>query len=336
MRATAGLVVLVWLVTVSQGMDTPCDVRKTGAQCYGRLAGEIVLHLMDKGPFVFNWEKGRKVLLKAREGNGPISEKYSFTPSNGMVKIKKLMRNDSGIYNLIVFNKKGIQLENQTLRLFIEAPVTSVHLTSDCVSQGLQPVSCSSKGGDSPQYSWSLNQKPLQDSHLLSGNVQANNITLKPGVSGQLVCSVRNNVSEVTAEVHLSCVFVNCTSNGTLISQWLPEIKKNMCDNPTYGNKSHSSPNYLPLMWGILSALLILLLIGLGVVYKQKKKQSGIEDQEDLTYADVRIVNQSTRSIKVRGEVEVEYGQVKFSERPRRTVKAESNACVYAQVYRGR
>ncbi|XP_077389076.1 uncharacterized protein LOC144026337 [Festucalex cinctus] len=337
MRATAGLV--LWLFTVSQGMETSCDGRRKDAQCYGPLAGEIVIRLMDKIPFGFNWEKEQTILVRARNGKSPskIPKRFSFTPSNGMLKIENLMRNDSGNYTLIIFRNNGTQIENRTLQLFIEAPVNSVHLTSDCKSIGEQLISCSANDGDSPQYKWSLNQKPLQDSDLLSGSVQANSITLKTGVSGQLVCSVRNNVSQIQKEVQLSCVFINCTSNGTLISKWLPEFAKIMCDKPTFGNQSHPSQNYLPIMGGILSALLILLLIGLAVVCRQKKKKSGIEDQEELTYADVRIVNQSTRSIKVREEVEVEYGQVKFSERPRRTVKtAKDDACVYAQVYRGR
>ncbi|XP_019730350.1 uncharacterized protein LOC109518750 [Hippocampus comes] len=336
MRATLGLV--VWLVTISQGAGKLCDGRREGAQCYGPLDGKIVLRLMDTAPFRYNWLKKAIILLRGRENTllTKLPERFSFTPNSGTLKIENLKRNDSGNYTLQIFNKQGIGIENRTLQLFIQAPVTSVHLASKCQSQGVQPVSCSSKGGDSLQYRWSLNKKPLQDSDLLSGDVQANNITLKPYISGQLICFVRNDVSESQNEVTLSCVFINCTSNGTVISQWLPEMKKNLCDKPTPGDESPHSTNYLPLMGGILSALFILLMIGLAVVYKLKKKQSSVEDEEELTYADVRIVNQPRRSIKMREEVEVEYGQVKLSQQPRGTVAAKNDASIYAHVRKHR
>ncbi|XP_051937157.1 platelet-derived growth factor receptor alpha-like [Hippocampus zosterae] len=334
MRATLGLA--VWLVTISQGAGKLCDGRREGAQCYGQLDGEIVIRLMDKAPFRYNWMKKTVTLLKWKNNTLKIElpERMSFTPTNGT--LKNLKRNDSGNYTLYIFNQQGKEIENRTLQLFIQAPVTSVHLASKCQSPGGQPVSCSSKGGDSLQYKWSLNKKPLQDSDLLSGDVQANNITLKPYISGQLICFVRNDVSESQNEVTLSCVFINCTSNGTLISQWLPEMKKNLCDTPTPGAESPQSTNYLPLMGGILSALLILLMIGVAVVYKLKKKQSSVEDEEELTYADVRIVNQPRRSIKMREEVEVEYGQVKLPQRPRGTVAAKNDASIYAHVRKHR
>ncbi|XP_061643771.1 uncharacterized protein LOC133484751 isoform X2 [Phyllopteryx taeniolatus] len=336
MRATAELMVL--LFTVSQGVGDPCDGRRKGAQCYGPLAQEIVLHLMDKTPLDFTLTKEKKHLLIWRSGQLQTKEpeRFSFTPNDGMMKIENLIKNDTGNYTLFIYNQTGFELENRRLQLFVEAPVTSIHLVSKCLSQGLQLVSCSSKGGDNLQYWWNLNQKPLEHTDLISGHVQENNITLKKHVSGQLVCSIRNNVSKIQKEVSLSCVFINCTSNGTLITQWLPEISKTLCDNPTSGSKTPQSKNYLPIMSGILSALVILLMIGLVIVFMQKKKKSDRKDEEELVYADVRIVDQPRRSIKVREEVEVEYGQVKFSEQPCRTVAMKDDGTVYAQVRRDR
>ncbi|KAK2904100.1 hypothetical protein Q8A73_010757 [Channa argus] len=74
------------------------------------------------------------------------------------------------------------------------APVSSVLLVSECLSQGEMRVSCSSEGGDSTQYSWTLDGHTLTDAELLSGNNETNSITLKQQVSGNLVCSVRNHV----------------------------------------------------------------------------------------------------------------------------------------------
>lgn len=84
------------------------------------------------------------------------------------------------------------------------APVSSVLLVRECLSQGEMRVSCSSEGGDSPQYSWTLDGDKLTNAQLLSGNYETNNITLKQDVSGKLVCSVRTNVSSVSKEETIS------------------------------------------------------------------------------------------------------------------------------------
>nr|XP_024655867.1 protein turtle homolog A-like [Maylandia zebra] len=84
------------------------------------------------------------------------------------------------------------------------APVSSVLLVSECLSQGEMRASCSSEGGDSPQYSWTLDGRTLTDAELLSGNNETNIITLKQHVSGHLVCSVSNNVSDVFKEERIS------------------------------------------------------------------------------------------------------------------------------------
>ena len=84
--------------------------------------------------------------------------------------------------------------------VFLSAPVSSVLLDSECLSQREMRGSCSSEGGDSPQYSWTLDGHTLKDDQLLSGNKETKNITLKQDVSGLLVCSVRNHVSNVSKE----------------------------------------------------------------------------------------------------------------------------------------
>ncbi len=90
------------------------------------------------------------------------------------------------------------------MSVFPSAPVSSVLLLSECQSQGEMRVSCSSEGGDSPQYSWTLDGQTLTDAQLLSGTTESNNITLRQNVLGRLVCSVRNNVSRVWKEEKIS------------------------------------------------------------------------------------------------------------------------------------
>lgn len=58
--------------------------------------------------------------------------------------------------------------------------------------------------------------------------------------------------------------------------------------------------------------------------------------EQELTYADVRVLQRRGKPVKQREEVEVEYGQVKFSERPRQTVEPAGNDCVYAMVRKDR
>ncbi|CAL8333116.1 unnamed protein product [Gadus morhua 'NCC'] len=72
-----------------------------------------------------------------------------------------------------------------------------------CLSRGQQRVSCSA-GEDGLHYSWSLDGLPLNDPRLLSGPSSASDVTLEPGRSGLLSCSVRNNVSHAAASITLS------------------------------------------------------------------------------------------------------------------------------------
>ena len=60
------------------------------------------------------------------------------------------------------------------------------------------------------------------------------------------------------------------------------------------------------------------------------------EDDQELTYADVNIVQRPGRQMHQKAEMEVEYGQVKFSGRPQKTVQPKEDECVYAKVRNSR
>lgn len=80
------------------------------------------------------------------------------------------------------------------------APVSSVWMSSQYLSQGETQVSCHSEGGDGlSQYSWSLNGVQLDSTENDSSSV-----TLKPGESGYVVCTVSNNVSEASSGQNIS------------------------------------------------------------------------------------------------------------------------------------
>ncbi|XP_067455217.1 uncharacterized protein [Thunnus thynnus] len=377
MEAVVGL--LVMLLGVSHGVETHCDGRQDGAQCYGALGGTVVLQLMDNASEIFRylWQKNKRTILHGRKDKivyNTMTDRSVFTPSNGTFRINNLIRTDGAEYTLITFDSNGRVSGQWTLQLSIQAPVSSVQLDSECLSQGEMRVSCSSEGADSPQYSWTLDGHTLTDTQLLSGNNETNNITLKQDVSGRLVCSVRNHISNVSKEEKISTcgfIFINCTlPDGTNISQWVFSANNTLCIDPTttptmitdkpassvgketgiivsikpsnqtVTNSSNDDPWYIYIILaGVLSALVILLMVGVAVVCHQRKKQNNKpkeEDDQELTYADVKIVQRPGRQMHQKAEMEVEYGQVKFSGRPRKTVQPKEDECVYAKVRNSR
>ncbi|XP_027136657.1 uncharacterized protein LOC104927053 isoform X4 [Larimichthys crocea] len=225
------------LELIIQGVETYCDGRQDGAQCYGALGGTVVLQLMDSASEISRYQlfKNKTSILsgiKNKIVSNLIADRSSFTPSNGTFRIHDLSWTDGGEYTLTIFDSNGHRSEQRTLQLIIQAPVSSVLLVSECLSQGEMRVSCSSEGGDSPQYSWTLDGHTLTDTQLLSGNNETNNITLKQDVSGQLTCSVKNHVSTVSETKTISTcgfIFIDCTcNNGMHISQWVFEANNTL------------------------------------------------------------------------------------------------------------
>ncbi|XP_024139207.1 T-cell surface antigen CD2 isoform X3 [Oryzias melastigma] len=342
MTAVIGL--LLMLLTVTDGVVTHCDGRQNGAQCYGALGGSVSIQLMDDFSKIHRYQlfKQNTIVMSGGKDKQPdsiINNRYSFIPSNWTFWINNLSRNDSDEYKLGTFDTNGKQTAIHSLQLSVQAPVSSVSLVSECLSQGEMKVSCSSEGGDSPQYRWTLNGKSLTEAELLSGNEQTNIITLKQHVSGRLVCSVWNHVSSVSNETNIrTCgfIYINCTFNGTEISKWVFKESNTLCLSPTTVSPTeHSSPAHLPILGGVLSALLFFLLVGIVIICKRKKKPivKAERGEHELIYADVRVVKQQSKKQKQRPcqDADVEYGQVKFRERPQHT-ETPADECVYAKV----
>ncbi|KAF3838263.1 hypothetical protein F7725_010031 [Dissostichus mawsoni] len=179
------------------GLETYCDSRQDGAQCFGPLGGTVVLQLIDRAlqteryklykssneTTVILFMMNNEILYNA------IQSRSSFNPSDGKFRVNNLSRNDSAEYKFEISDGINIK-EKRALQLTIQAPVSSVRLASECLSQGEKRVSCSSGGGDSPQYSWTLDGRSLTDTELLSVNTKTNSITLRQHVSGAVACSV--------------------------------------------------------------------------------------------------------------------------------------------------
>ena len=118
---------LLMLVSINTfpGVETSCDGRINGAQCYGALGGTVVLRLMDRasGIYRYQWVKNKTVILRGRNDKlitNLLETRSSFTPSDGTFRINNLSRTDGGEYTLKSFDLKGHQLDLQILQLNIQ------------------------------------------------------------------------------------------------------------------------------------------------------------------------------------------------------------------------
>uniref|UniRef100_UPI0037E98C3A uncharacterized protein n=1 Tax=Semicossyphus pulcher TaxID=241346 RepID=UPI0037E98C3A len=262
----------------TMGVEAFCDGRQDGAQCYAALGGSVVVQLMDSAneTFRYQWKKGSFIILHVRKNriaSNLIESRSSFAPSNGTFTINDLSRNDGGEYTLEIYDDSGTNPVKNTLQLTIQASVSSVQLVSKCLSRGEMRVSCSSEGGDSPQYSLTLGGNTLTDTQLLSGSKESQIITLKQDVSGRLVCSVRNHISRISV---CGFMYTDCiSSNGMHISHWTLESTNNLCIEPKTNSTTNSdtSVDHSLLVCGLRAAVVTLILIGITVYFVWKKKR---------------------------------------------------------------
>ncbi|KAF3838264.1 hypothetical protein F7725_010032 [Dissostichus mawsoni] len=262
----------------SYGLETYCDSRQDGAQCFGPLGGTVVLQLIDRALQTERYKLYKSsnettVILFLMNNEilyNAIQSRSSFNPSDGKFRVNNLSRNDSAEYKFEISDGINIK-EKRALQLTIQAPVSSVRLASECLSQGEKRVSCSSGGGDSPQYSWTLDGRSLTDTELLSVNTETNSITLRQHVSGAVACSVRNNVSRFCG-----FTFIKCTSNETQISQCVFAANNMLCFEattpPTTISESSTADHSL-LVCAVRAAVVVFALIGIAVYFAWKKKK---------------------------------------------------------------
>ncbi|CAL8333158.1 unnamed protein product [Gadus morhua 'NCC'] len=282
-------------------------------QCFGSLGGTVEVQLP---------KTSQDDIYKLKKNNVPIVEyknqtnnlDYSFNISTGIFTINDINRTE-------------------------DAPVSSPLLSRECLSRGQQRVSCSA-GGDGLHYSWSLDGLPLNDPCLLSGPSSASDVTLEPGRTGLVTCSVRNNVSHAAANITLSVcdgfIYVNCTSvNGTHISQWVHRDNVTLCSETADG-PDPKKMELVHIIAGSLSVMALLLIVALGVYCAKKHKTSkDTTEAEDVIYADVSVLQRQGQR-REEGEGEVEYAAVRVAPGPRRTLETNVDECVYAQPRRKR
>ncbi|XP_043984026.1 uncharacterized protein LOC122837618 isoform X2 [Gambusia affinis] len=317
--------------------ETQCNIQEDEAKCYGALGGTVVIQLMSNTSQTprYEWKNKTTTILRGRWDKFAPNDtegRNIFIPLYGTFSIMNLSRADSGNYTLETFDSNGRKIEKRNLQLIVEAPVSSIKIVSECLSQGQMKVSCQSETGDSLQYNWTLDGRTLTDSELFSENNETEVIVLRQNISGRLVCSVWNRFSSLSTEKTISTcgfIFINCTYNGTQISEWVLAEGNTLCVEA----EEYSVDDFLVVLVGVLLALVFLLAVGIGLICTHKKKHTfKVEkDNSEPIYAEVRIVAQQERQTEESVEEEVEVKQVTLSELPLQSEVA-AVAPIYAQV----
>ncbi|XP_062332722.1 uncharacterized protein LOC134032714 isoform X1 [Osmerus eperlanus] len=245
------VLLLFLLAGASHGIETSCDARQNGSQCYGALNGTVYLHLTDKisGYHIALTGDHRKRVFKTKSGNIVYYNKKNeettdrriyFEKKNGTLRINKIKKDDSDNYTLKTTQGNSRNIATHTLQLFIEAPVSSHRqVISECLPQGGMRMSCSCEG-DSPRYSWTLDGQALNDSRVVHDE-ERSSVTLERGTVGKLTCTINNHISQATVDMDVSTcngtIYVNCTSsNGTEVSDWVSPTGPNLCTRSTTTN----------------------------------------------------------------------------------------------------
>ncbi|XP_030223615.1 uncharacterized protein LOC115552047 [Gadus morhua] len=292
--------VLLLLIGVTDGVKTFCNATQPHitTQCFGSLGGTVevllVLPTQSSQNDTFRLKNNNVTILSERN---QTNIRYSFNVSTGIFTIKDIDRTDNDEYSMEVHNASGNQVAFTKCYLTIEAPASSPLLSRQCLSRGQQRVSCSA-GGDGLHYSWSPDGLPLNDTRVHSGPGNASDVTLEVGWAGLVTCSVSNNVSHAAANITLSVcdgfIYVNCTSNGTHISQWVHGDNNTLCPEAavTVGPTDDvNTTELVPIIAGSLSAIALLLIVVLGVYCAKKHKTSkDTTEAEDVTYADISVL----------------------------------------------
>lgn len=240
--------------------------------------------------------------------------------SNGSVIIKRVMREDSGTYTLKLIDSTGAET-SQELQVNVEAPIGSVNVSINCTS-GKRRVFCSSDG-DELIFNWTLNGAPQTERN--------NWIHLDDETSGNISCSVKNNVSHeeksiilhyctesttVSVTSHVTSTLTNSTlasGHGTSLSD------SNLTCTQTSGELSSSwkFPAVALIVLGCVTVILVVLFITVYHFYKKKKHHkttAAAQDGTELIYADMNHIkpnrHNQVKKPDMSPAVDVEYADV--------------------------
>ncbi|CAB1315893.1 unnamed protein product [Coregonus sp. 'balchen'] len=286
------LIIIVLVVTAATQVGaTACNVSHGNGthQCYGALGEALSFHLaVDCSIEETRLKKGDKLILQYNIGKGWKSKLHSEFVNrteffnNGTLRLDRVLENDSGDYQMEIYNSRGSLLRWFNIRLQIQAPVSVPVLSHYCLPHGETMVTCSSEG-DGLQYSWTMNGLTL--------SVAYNAVTLKSSDMAELTCIVQNNVSRSNCTIDLPA----CPGNFPFVAVTVA----------------------VALTVGTLT-LLLALYVGKNHLCKKLRSRydtsESINEAEDLVYADVTINKQ--RKQKPPATEMVEYGQIEMAGNP--------------------
>ncbi|XP_064181591.1 uncharacterized protein LOC135249865 isoform X23 [Anguilla rostrata] len=210
------------------GTATSCDITedKASVQCYGALGQSVSIYPLntsfkiDMLEVFFQGKEFFRYKEKTKTSGGTCQNRCQLM-KNGTLRLDHVMKSDLGIYTIKTFDDTGKIKLRRNISLTIQDPVSPPALSQLCLSHGEIRASCNSTGGD-PQYSWTLNNSPLDGGVAFLSN-ETHTVILRRNVSGSITCTASNRVSsENTTQELLKCpglgAPVICTlGNGTKI-----------------------------------------------------------------------------------------------------------------------
>ncbi|XP_061092788.1 uncharacterized protein LOC133125087 [Conger conger] len=180
------------------------------AQYYGALGQSAYVHLrntsVDHSGFELQVFFKCEDIFTYRQRNKKTnfhSGRNGLLLKNGTLRLDNLTKNHSGVYSIEEFSN-GRSTGTRKITLTIQAPVSPPELSQLCQPHGEMRAWCSSTG-EAPQYSWTLNDRPLDGGVAFLSN-ETQTVILKRDIPGSITCIVSNHVSkESTTQKLLTC-----------------------------------------------------------------------------------------------------------------------------------
>ncbi|KAM9436952.1 uncharacterized protein ACWYII_015057 [Salvelinus alpinus] len=204
------IIIVLGATAAAQAGATFCNLTEESGnhQCYGAVGECLSLHLTaNRAKEKITLKKGDNRILYFQTGEdwrSKLHQDYvnrSEFLNNTTFRLDSVIEDDSGDYQLDIFNSEGTKLRRVNMQLEIQAPVSEPVLSFLCLRHGESEVTCSSEG-DGLQYSWTLNGQNRTRS-VAYDHYQSSVIILKSDVTGTLTCMVQNKVSSSNFTIHL-------------------------------------------------------------------------------------------------------------------------------------
>ncbi|XP_072562839.1 uncharacterized protein [Paramormyrops kingsleyae] len=325
LKFPVGLTLL--LISATHAAAVTCVIRgREPVPCYAA-EGEPLLLRVNVNFSIHEWKLVKDNIVIARDSK----KQTTWLLLNDTLQKNKIFKNDSGIYNLDVYNEKG-RGNSRKIQLNVEAPVSNVTLSQLCLPHRAMRVSCSSQG-DAKEFSWTLGNQKL-DRTVSSLIYQNNSVVLKENVQGNLTCSVRNHVSHgaVTRELipcpglgeHFTCrlhegteVVVRRNSSESQPALSNVEILVSFDKEETLAIVCYSHhTRHIHYLWDFgIVLVLFSVLVGLQCLCSKVKRSDAtdVKKEDELIYAQVRIHEKKNSQRKKTATPDawtVEYGAI--------------------------